>query len=48
MPLEDDFNVEVYDTALPKTKRGWVEMTVGDLKKALLAGQYVKNKLRTP
>jgi len=47
MSLEDDFNVEVYDTGLPKEERKWFETTVGELKKDLLVGKYVKKKLPT-
>ena len=47
MALEDDFNVEIYDTTAPAADRKWVEMSVGDLKKALLAGKYAKKKLPT-
>jgi hypothetical protein len=46
--LDDGFNVEVCDTAIPTAERTWVEMPVGDLKKALLAGQYIKKKLSAP
>ncbi len=45
MPLEDDFTIEVYDTALPKEERKWVETTVGELKRDLLIGKYQKKKL---
>jgi len=44
VPLDDDFSLEIYDTTLPKAERKWVEMSVGDLKKALLAGKYVKKR----
>jgi hypothetical protein len=47
-PLEDDFNVEICDTSLPKEEYQWNEMTVGELKKALRSGQFVKKKLLTP
>jgi hypothetical protein len=48
MPLEDDFVVEVYDTALPKGERQWVETSVGDLKQDLLVGKYVRKKTIDP
>jgi hypothetical protein len=45
IPLDDSFMVEIYDMTLPKAERKWVEVSVNDLKKALLMGKYVKKKL---
>jgi hypothetical protein len=47
MSLEDDFLISICDITVPKAERKWVETTVGDLKKDLLLGKFMKKKLRT-
>lgn len=45
IPLDDDVQLEIYDSEPPKVERVWVWMSVGALKRDLLDGKYVKKRL---
>jgi hypothetical protein len=47
IPLDDDMQLKIFDTGVPKEERKWVPILAKDLLAELLAGKYTKNSTST-